>query len=177
VLVGTFGDQNPPASTNAASGDPQQQQQQRKQHQYRRDPKLEYRLFTIAIVLANKYLDDNSYSNKAWSDVTGLELRKINIMELEFMKYIDYSLLVKEREYVVWIKWLENHIKILMIPPAAAYFNGCHAFGLPADYYTAVTPPTIDVQQQQQQQNAQLPFCYPPTPVSARKKHPVSRQQ
>ena len=79
-------------------------------YQYRRDPKLEYRLFTISLVLANKYLDDHSYSNRAWADVTGLDLRKINIMELEFMKYIDYQLLAKEREYVLWIRWLETFI-------------------------------------------------------------------
>lgn len=79
-------------------------------YQYRRDPKLEYRLFTISLVLANKYLDDHSYSNRAWADVTGLDLRKINIMELEFMKYIDYQLLAKEMEYVVWIRFLESYI-------------------------------------------------------------------
>lgn len=83
-------------------------------YQYRRDPKLEYRLFTIAVVLANKYLDDNSYSNKAWSDVTGLELRKINVMEQEFMKYIDYNLAVDEDHYVAWVNWLEGYIGSVM---------------------------------------------------------------
>jgi hypothetical protein len=87
---------------------------QASKYQYRRDPKLEYRLFTISLILANKYLDDNSYSNKAWSEVTGLDLRKVNIMELEFMKYIDYTLLVKEKEYVQWVRWLESFIRIVM---------------------------------------------------------------
>jgi hypothetical protein len=35
-------------------------------------------------------------------------------MELEFMKYIDYSLLVKEKEYVAWVRWLEMFIRIVM---------------------------------------------------------------
>jgi hypothetical protein len=38
----------------------------RQSQQYRRDSKLEYRLFTVALILANKYLDDNSYSNKVY---------------------------------------------------------------------------------------------------------------
>ena len=91
-------------------------------YQYRRDPKLEYRLFTISVILANKYLDDNSYSNKAWSDVTGLELRKINIMEQEFMKYIDYSLVVVRNEYSAWVNWLETYIGPVM-PAAGKQFS------------------------------------------------------
>lgn len=83
-------------------------------YQYRRDSRLEYRLFTIALLLANKYLDDNSYSNKAWSDVTGLELRKINIMEQEFVKYLDYRIVVHEAEYILWVQWLEASIRIVM---------------------------------------------------------------
>jgi hypothetical protein len=107
-VPGTFADAH-----RQNSGDPNENR-----YQYRRDPKLEYRLFTIAVVLANKYLDDNSYSNKAWSDVTGLELRKINIMEQEFMKYIDYNLVVEEREYVAWVNWLETYIGSVMAPAA-----------------------------------------------------------
>ena len=115
---GTFKDREvqrhrqPPSGrrNSYSSGEPNPPSQQ----QYRRDAKLEYRLFTVALVLANKYLDDNSYSNKAWSEVTGLELHKINIMELEFMKFIDYSLLVKEREYLGWVRWLESFISVVM---------------------------------------------------------------
>ncbi|KAI3633641.1 hypothetical protein MIR68_008588 [Amoeboaphelidium protococcarum] len=85
----------------------QQQQQNQFKAQYRRDPRLEYRLFTIALLLGNKYLDDHSYSNKAWSEVTGIELRKLNVMEMEFLKFVNYEFLVHEVEYVLWVKWLE----------------------------------------------------------------------
>lgn len=64
-------------------------------------------MFTIALLLGNKYLDDHSYSNKAWSEVTGIELRKLNVMEMEFLKFVNYEFLVHEVEYVLWVKWLE----------------------------------------------------------------------
>jgi hypothetical protein len=75
---------------------------------YRRDTKLEYRIFTISLILSNKYLDDSSYSNKVWSDVSGLDMKKINIMEREFINYIDYRLVTSVSTFNSWISWLEQ---------------------------------------------------------------------
>ena len=120
-VPGTFGSHAHAHATATASSDKRRDCSSRR-YQYRRDPKLEYRLFTVSVILANKYLDDNSYSNKAWSDVTGLELRKINIMEQEFMKYVDYNLVVVRTEYSAWVNWLEMYIGSVM-PATATLFS------------------------------------------------------
>ncbi|CAH1759307.1 10602_t:CDS:2 [Entrophospora sp. SA101] len=62
-----------------------------------RNPKIkgqngsEYRTFTVALMLANKFLDDNTYTNKTWSEVTRIPVAEINTMEIEFLTTSTYS--------------------------------------------------------------------------------------
>ncbi|KAG1057701.1 hypothetical protein G6F43_000482 [Rhizopus delemar] len=62
----------------------------------------EYRLFTVALMLANKFLDDNTFTNKTWSEVTGMKVTDLNIMELEFLDVLQFRLTVKKEEYERW---------------------------------------------------------------------------
>ncbi|KAG0169008.1 hypothetical protein DFQ28_007305 [Apophysomyces sp. BC1034] len=62
----------------------------------------EYRLFIVALILANKFLDDNTFTNKTWSDVSGMKVHDLNIMEAEFLEALDYNLFVRDNEFVRW---------------------------------------------------------------------------
>ncbi|KAI8990912.1 hypothetical protein BDF20DRAFT_966743, partial [Mycotypha africana] len=62
----------------------------------------EYRLFTVALMLANKFLDDNTFTNKTWSEVTGMKVVDLNIMELEFLDVLRFRLTIKHDEYDRW---------------------------------------------------------------------------
>lgn len=62
----------------------------------------EYRLFTVALMLANKYLDDNTFTNKSWSEVSGMKVTDLNIMELEFLDVLQFKLSIKKEEYERW---------------------------------------------------------------------------
>ncbi|KAI8801410.1 hypothetical protein BJ742DRAFT_666928, partial [Cladochytrium replicatum] len=44
-------------------------------------PGSEYRVFVCALVLAQKYLSDDRYSNRTWSRLSGLKLDELNSME------------------------------------------------------------------------------------------------
>lgn len=68
----------------------------------------EYRLFIVALMLANKFLDDNTFTNKTWSDVSGMKVHDLNIMEVEFLEALDYNLFVREHEYDIWKQLLEQ---------------------------------------------------------------------
>ncbi|KAL9560035.1 hypothetical protein MBANPS3_000150 [Mucor bainieri] len=68
----------------------------------------EYRLFIVALMLANKFLDDNTFTNKTWSDVSGMKVHDLNIMEAEFLEALDYNLFVREYDYTVWKHLLEE---------------------------------------------------------------------
>lgn len=68
-------------------------------------PGSEYRLLTVALMLGNKFLDDNTYTNKTWADVSGISVNDIHVMEVEFLSNMRYSLLVSAEE---WDQWIEK---------------------------------------------------------------------
>ncbi|KAK1827020.1 cyclin-domain-containing protein [Podospora conica] len=69
----------------------------------------EYRLFTVALMLGNKFLDDNTYTNKTWADVSGISVKEIHVMEVEFLSNMRYSLLASKEQ---WDEWLVKLAKL-----------------------------------------------------------------
>lgn len=65
-------------------------------------PGSEYRLLTVALMLGNKFLDDNTYTNKTWADVSGIEVKEVHIMEVEFLSNMRYDLYTSEKEWKQW---------------------------------------------------------------------------
>ncbi|KAI8328152.1 cyclin-domain-containing protein [Chlamydoabsidia padenii] len=63
----------------------------------------EIRLFTTALVLANKYLDDNTFTNKTWSEVSSIPTTELNIMEMEFLSALHYNIHVPDDQYFQWV--------------------------------------------------------------------------
>ncbi|GJJ13839.1 hypothetical protein Clacol_008096 [Clathrus columnatus] len=72
----------------------------------------EFRVAVVALMLANKFIDDNTYTNKTWSDVSGIELQEINKMEREFLRGVDFRLYVNTDTYKAWVKLLEGLVAI-----------------------------------------------------------------
>ncbi|TDZ36129.1 Meiotically up-regulated gene 80 protein [Colletotrichum spinosum] len=68
-------------------------------------PGSEYRLLTVALMLGNKFLDDNTYTNKTWAEVSGISVQEIHVMEVEFLSNMRYSLLATKDQ---WEEWLEK---------------------------------------------------------------------
>ncbi|TAQ84265.1 hypothetical protein B7494_g7419 [Chlorociboria aeruginascens] len=66
----------------------------------------EYRLLTVALMLGNKFLDDNTYTNKTWAEVSGISVTEIHVMEVEFLSNMRYSLLASEAQWQEWQKKL-----------------------------------------------------------------------
>jgi hypothetical protein len=62
----------------------------------------EFRLLTIALMLGNKFLDDNTYTNKTWAEVSGISVSEIHIMEVEFLSNMRYDLYASESEWKEW---------------------------------------------------------------------------
>ncbi|CAE6532949.1 unnamed protein product [Rhizoctonia solani] len=70
----------------------------------------EYRLAVTALMLANKFLDDNTYTNKTWSDVSRISLAEINQMEKEFLSGLGHNLYVDLATYDSWVLMLTGLI-------------------------------------------------------------------
>lgn len=50
-------------------------------------------------------LDDNTYTNKTWADVTLISVKEIHLMEVEFLSNMRYQLMVTVEE---WNQWLQK---------------------------------------------------------------------
>ncbi|KAH9836644.1 cyclin-domain-containing protein [Rhodofomes roseus] len=71
-------------------------------------PGSEYRVAIAALMMANKFVDDNTYTNKTWSEVSGIDLIEINKMEKEFLLGIDFGLYVDKSTYESWLNLLQG---------------------------------------------------------------------
>jgi hypothetical protein len=62
----------------------------------------EYRLMTVALMLGNKFLDDNTYTNKTWSEVTNIKLKELHGLEVEFLSHLKYDLFTSKERWEDW---------------------------------------------------------------------------
>ena len=56
-------------------------------------------------VLIFPVLDDNTYTNKTWAEVSGISVTEIHVMEVEFLSNMRYSLLASKEQ---WQEWQEK---------------------------------------------------------------------
>ncbi|KAG5643051.1 hypothetical protein DXG03_001629 [Asterophora parasitica] len=68
----------------------------------------EFRIAVAGLMMANKFLDDNTYTNKTWSEVSGIDLTEINRMEREFLMAVDFNLYVDKATYESWMNLLKG---------------------------------------------------------------------
>lgn len=96
-------------------------------------PGSEYRLFLISLILANKFLDDYTYTNKTWADLSNTPLKEVTKMELQMYAGIGANANVTPSDYAWWctalkglkqqrdidLQWLHsrNSAAYLMSPP------------------------------------------------------------
>ncbi|KAG6873269.1 hypothetical protein C0995_001043 [Termitomyces sp. Mi166 len=71
-------------------------------------PGSEFRIAVAGLMMANKFLDDNTYTNKTWSEVSGIDLAEINRMEKEFLMGVDFNLYVDKSTYESWLNLLKG---------------------------------------------------------------------
>lgn len=93
-------------------------------------PGSEYRLLTVALMLGNKckwgsaslihegaeanftpVLDDNTYTNKTWAEVSGISVQEIHVMEVEFLSNMRYALLASKEEWEEWLNKLTAYFE------------------------------------------------------------------
>ncbi|WP_039669565.1 cyclin family putative virulence effector [Coxiella burnetii] len=58
-----------------------------------------YRLFLVAALVAQKFHQDDSFSNKSFADLVGITVKELNILEAKFLFAISFSLYVLPKTY------------------------------------------------------------------------------
>ncbi|KAI1075529.1 hypothetical protein F5B20DRAFT_378511 [Whalleya microplaca] len=66
-----------------------------------------WKMLTVSLLLGSKFLDDNTFQNRSWSDVSGIPVAELNTMENEWLRHIGWSLYVnldQSHDYNAWLK-------------------------------------------------------------------------
>lgn len=61
-----------------------------------------HRLFITAILLAAKFYDDLSFKNAFYATLGGIEKQELNLLEVDFLNMIKFSLVVSSEEYTAY---------------------------------------------------------------------------
>lgn len=68
-----------------------------------------YRMLTTALLLGSKFLDDNTFQNRSWSEVSNISVQELNILELEWLKSMQWGLHIDFNDpegFELWdLKW------------------------------------------------------------------------
>ncbi|SPO27904.1 uncharacterized protein UTRI_05047 [Ustilago trichophora] len=67
-----------------------------------------FKLFTLGMMIANKHLDDNTFLNKTWNEVTGIPLAELNQTEAWFLKKCNYEVTVPDETWIGFLNRLQS---------------------------------------------------------------------
>ena len=65
-----------------------------------------YRMLTTALLLGSKFLDDNTFQNRSWSEVSNIPVKELNELEIEWLLAIKWNMharLDNTQGFVVWL--------------------------------------------------------------------------
>ena len=71
-----------------------------------------WRYLTISLLLGSKFLDDNTFQNRSWSEVSGISVAELNTLEFEWLQAMSWQLYVNldmSKDYQAWLEnWREH---------------------------------------------------------------------
>ena len=80
-----------------------------------------YRMLTTALVLGSKFLDDNTFQNRSWSEVSSIPVRELNILEVEWLADIDWNMHINPNDpkgfplwHQHWLTFKTNKIDVAL---------------------------------------------------------------
>ncbi|KAG5924101.1 hypothetical protein E4U53_003468 [Claviceps sorghi] len=70
-----------------------------------------WRYLTISLLLGSKFLDDNTFQNRSWSEVSGIAVSELNSLEYDWVQAMSWKLYVNldlSKDYQAWLEnWRE----------------------------------------------------------------------
>lgn len=79
--------------------------------------------FVTGLMLANKYLDDNTYTNTTWAQFLGMPVKDVNEYELEWLDALEFNLCIRTDEFETWRAMLDAHVRSRERGDASASFG------------------------------------------------------
>lgn len=84
------------------------------------EPSSEARIFIVALMLANKYVEDVSYTLPAWTRMSAISSNELKLMELEFLKKLDFKLHVSRDDWTEFETFMSD-----VVNPVVDKLNLC----------------------------------------------------
>ncbi|KAF8511766.1 hypothetical protein JB92DRAFT_3117718 [Gautieria morchelliformis] len=94
-------------------------------------PGSKFQVAVVSLMMGNKFVDDNTYTNKRWSDVSGIELNEINKMECEFLLGVDFRLYGSMKTYKAWVNLVKGLVSVKEQDEQQWQYVRRHASGVP----------------------------------------------
>ncbi|XP_044714957.1 cyclin domain-containing protein [Hirsutella rhossiliensis] len=70
-----------------------------------------WRYLTVSLLLGSKFLDDNTFQNRSWSEVSGIAVSELNALEFDWVQAMSWRLYVNldlSKDYQAWLdNWRE----------------------------------------------------------------------
>ena len=67
-----------------------------------------HRIIFSAILISIKYNEDTYYDNKYYSEIAGVTLKELKILEYSFLSMVHFKLFIQEELYDKYIQYLDN---------------------------------------------------------------------
>ena len=67
-----------------------------------------HRILFAAVLMAIKYNEDNFYDNKFYSEIAGVKLKELKMIEYTFLDLIDFQMFIDDQTYEKYQQYLEN---------------------------------------------------------------------
>ncbi|OAA49443.1 Cyclin PHO80-like protein [Metarhizium rileyi] len=67
-----------------------------------------WRYLTVSLLLGSKFLDDNTFQNRSWSEVSGIPVAELNALEFDWVQAMGWRLYVNLDLSKDYQAWLEN---------------------------------------------------------------------
>ncbi|KAF1739278.1 Meiotically up-regulated protein [Beauveria bassiana] len=65
-----------------------------------------WRYLTVSLLLGSKFLDDNTFQNRSWSEVSGISVAELNSLEYDWVQAMHWRLYVNldlSKDYQAWL--------------------------------------------------------------------------
>ncbi|KAL8728406.1 MAG: hypothetical protein Q9166_005452 [cf. Caloplaca sp. 2 TL-2023] len=78
-----------------------------------------YHMLTTALLLGSKFLDDNTFQNRSWSEVSNIPVSELNVLEVEWLVAISWNLHVDHEDpqgfalwRIHWQRWQAKRVEM-----------------------------------------------------------------
>ncbi|KAG6911745.1 hypothetical protein DXG01_007995 [Tephrocybe rancida] len=75
-----------------------------------------FRLIVLGCMLANKWLDDHTFSNKTWHNISNIPIQAINNLESLALDIFAYDLTISSRDWSQWLAHIMSYHMSLTSP-------------------------------------------------------------